>query len=276
MKTIITHANCSDGFTAAWAAYVPGDDVIYASYGDPVPDGLEDKAVVILDFSYPRETLEALHAKCSSLLVLDHHKTAQADLAGLPYCQFDMARSGAKMAWDHFRTGPSVLVDYVQDRDLWRHALPYTREINACLRWTDRSFERWDELHHLLLMKDGVAGLARAGHLTLDLIRRITEESAKHPGVVTLPDGKRIAVINRGLLFASELGSYLVKRYDVDAAAIWNQGPDGTYFFSLRSDGKLDCSGLAKAFGGGGHAGAAGFRIGYFPWSGVQPLEDAL
>lgn len=40
--------------------------------------------VLIVDFSYPLATLRAMAAEARSVLVLDHHRTAQGDLADLP------------------------------------------------------------------------------------------------------------------------------------------------------------------------------------------------
>jgi hypothetical protein len=46
-----------------------------------------------------------------------------------------------------------------------------------------------------------------------------------------------------------------------DGAACFHYA-NGWYNFSLYNDnGKVDCSVIAKSFGGGGHKGAAGFRI---------------
>src|SRR5437879_5233397 len=95
---IAYHANCIDGFCAAWIAWrVHRDAAEYRAvqYGQAAPSDVEGRDLLILDFSYPREQLIALADKASSILVLDHHKTARADLEGLPFCIFDMDRSGA-------------------------------------------------------------------------------------------------------------------------------------------------------------------------------------
>lgn len=119
----IYHANCADGFTAAWCVrYALGDTVefIPAEYGSEPPD-VAGAHVIIVDFSYKRPVLERMAQDARTILVLDHHKTAQADLAGMPapssdwtwqislegshVALFDMDRSGAQMAWDFFCGG---------------------------------------------------------------------------------------------------------------------------------------------------------------------------
>ncbi|TXH10979.1 MAG: hypothetical protein E6R03_14825 [Hyphomicrobiaceae bacterium] len=272
-KLIIAHANCTDGFTAAWAAYQPGDEVIYASYGQEPPD-VAGKDVVILDFSYRRDKLIAMHEAANSLLVLDHHESAMYDLEGLSFAKFDMGRSGAMMAWHHYHPGEtSVLVDFVQDRDLYTNALYCTRQVNAFLRWQDKSFERWDELHSMLLTPSGVQAVAADGQAYETLIKQLVNEASKSPGYAMVPhyeDGKpaiTIGVVNNGPAVGSDLAANLLIKYqDFDAAAIWYQASDGSYRFSLRARrGGINVAKLAERWGGGGHAGASGFITQQWP-----------
>jgi oligoribonuclease NrnB/cAMP/cGMP phosphodiesterase (DHH superfamily) len=128
MKTLcIYHGGCDDGFGAAYAVWKKfGYEVEYypATHGGPIPD-VNDRDVIMVDFSYKRNVLLQLIGKCKSMVILDHHKTAEADLDGLEDPKltlvFDMQRSGATIAWDHFHpdTPRPVLIRYVEDRDLW-------------------------------------------------------------------------------------------------------------------------------------------------------------
>ena len=121
---VIYHHNCPDGFGAAYAAWLKFADratYIPARYGDPSPEMPLNSTVYILDFSYPRDTVVGL-SKHHELTLLDHHKTAQQSLTGLPGCVFDLSASGAALAWQHFHPGRPMplLLAYVQDRDLWQ------------------------------------------------------------------------------------------------------------------------------------------------------------
>ncbi len=146
---IIYHKRCMDGAGAALAAWLRfGDQAEYrpASRGDPAPTDEEctGRDVYILGFSYPRAELERLQSRYLSarILLLDHHKLAQVDLAGIPFCIFDMRKSGAVMAWElfhhscfaappHLEGRVPELLRYIQDRDRWE--LPHSREISAAL-----------------------------------------------------------------------------------------------------------------------------------------------
>ena len=97
---------------------------------------VKGKNVIIVDFSYPRDVLIKMAEDADSIIVLDHHKTAEENLKGLDFCIFDMTRSGAVMAWEHFhgKGNTPLLFQYIQDRDLWQWKLPQSKEFSAGLQ----------------------------------------------------------------------------------------------------------------------------------------------
>ena len=79
---VIFHKSCTDGFTAAWAAWkLVGERAEYVAcqYAEDPPD-VQGKNVAIVDLSFPRKTLERMAKEAKSLIVLDHHKSAKKDL----------------------------------------------------------------------------------------------------------------------------------------------------------------------------------------------------
>jgi len=258
---IIYHADCVDGFTAAWVAHSKfGDDADYvpAKYGDVPPD-VQGRDVWILDFSYPRALTEAIHAAAASLAVFDHHKTAQADLAGLPYALFDQERSGAGLTWDILcpdKPRPK-LVDYVEDRDLWRFGLPGSAAVNACIgTWPRVSFAAWAvlvndvEVHMGFVIDQGTAILRK--------IEQTVVQTAQHARTMAV-SGSLVPVVN-----CTTDTSDVVGRLAGGApfAVGWYQDGGGTFRYSLRSrgEGGVDVSEIARRRGGGGHRNAAGFE----------------
>lgn len=292
---VIYHANCADGFTAAWAVRQAMDaDFHPGVYGKAPPD-VAGRDVVLVDFCYPRTVLVQMQAIARSILVLDHHKTAEADLqpsdesgrellrfdqsvvrhrwnwerfrgfvepdgASLDnacvYALFDQDRSGAGIAWDFFHPGKArpALVDHVEDRDLWRFAMQHTREICATVHSYPYTFEAWDALAAetaFSLYQQGLVlerGRAKDVAEQVELCRR--ELTIGH---YTVP----AASIPRSLV--SEAGHVMAKGQPF--AACYYDKADGRVF-SLRSthDG-IDVSEVAKLYGGGGHARAAGFTV---------------
>jgi nanoRNase/pAp phosphatase (c-di-AMP/oligoRNAs hydrolase) len=59
---------------------------------------------------------------------------------------------------------------------------------------------------------------------------------------------------------SSDILNELVKRSPSGVAMGWFQRADGQFQTSLRSDGRVDVSVLAKKYGGGGHPKAAAFQ----------------
>jgi len=274
---IIYHADCVDGFAAAWAASsaFPADryvELCPAVYREPPPD-VTGREVYVVDFSYPREVLLDMHARAKSLLVLDHHKTAAAALEGLPFCVFDMGRSGAGLAWDLLaaptRGRRPWLIDYVEDRDLWRWALPESRAVNAYLGSLPHTLEAFElasqEAVYDVAQKGTAVLLSQARYVERTVAcarRRSMEVCANTPGArgegffyVDVP------VVNAGPWLVSEVLELLKRRHpEAPFVAAWYERADGRVYYSLRSNAAgADVGKIAEFHGGGGHRNAAGF-----------------
>jgi len=274
---VIYHAHCSDGFTAAWvAARALGYAELYPGLFDQRPpyDLARGRDVYIVDFSYPRDQLEELHtvvcgadlASRRRLVVLDHHKTAEANLSGLGYCTFDMNRSGAGLTWDHFHPGKRRpwIVDYVEDRDLWRFSLPDSKALSLRIQIAPHTLETWDELSQRPLdelVREAAGCALYLQHCIEEALRRAYRTHLYYPGH---PEpGAPCVCVNAGPAGVSDILHALLERFeDVPAALAWQLGADGKLQCSLRSRPDFDCSVIARALGGGGHAQASGFRLG--------------
>lgn len=264
---VIYHANCWDGFCAAWVARMALGEIeaVPAHYGTEPPD-VRGREVYVLDFSYPLETMLDIAASARSLAILDHHKTAQPILAhlslnfGVP-AVYDEGKSGARIAWEWFAhiggwQGMRCpwLVDYTEDRDLWRHALPDTENINAALRSYPLDFVLWDEFHQSVGQREM---FKREGAAIRRLERQMVETHVRHARMMDVA-GHQVKAVNATVLF-SEIAGELAKGQPFGAC--YFDRFDGKRQWSLRSDEHgLDVSVIAKAHGGGGHARAAGFE----------------
>jgi uncharacterized protein len=264
---VIYHGGCRDGFCAAWVAWrLLRDTADYhpGYYGQPPPD-VTGRQVFVLDFSYPREVMDEMAGKAGSLLVLDHHQTAAAALAGAPYAQFDMNRSGAGMAWDHMHGGErDTIVDYIEDRDLWRFKLPHSREINAYLSTLPFDFEEWSSVsttcaQDTIEVADPTLTMRKLGAPVVAKTEQYVREVAKNARRVTF-HGHNVPIVNAPQVDISELLDMLANQPLVAFALGWWQRSDGVFQYSLRSRGDFDVSVLAKRHGGGGHKNAAGFQ----------------
>jgi oligoribonuclease NrnB/cAMP/cGMP phosphodiesterase (DHH superfamily) len=268
--TIIYHANCLDGITAAWVVRRNlradlGDSVNLrlhpANYGDPAPDVTGQDGVCVVDFSYPREDLLRMREQCGGALqVVDHHKTAEANCEGLDFCTFDMNQSGAGLAWRELcGTEPPMLVRYVEDRDLWRFDLPQCREICAWLETLPKTLDAFEGAHNALEENPGLC--AQIGAAVLEAKTRHVERVCETAAPFMLL-GRRAQIANCQHAHSEVGHALLAMNGRAEIAIVWRKDEKrGVYLYSLRSsDGGPDVSALAKELGGGGHANAAGFE----------------
>ena len=274
MNFCLYHENCFDGMAAAWAVWRARPDwtFIPVNYGQAPPD-LENIAageqqgveqVAIVDFSYPAEILRELAEVADHVLVLDHHKTAQEDLESFEHPDvsivFDMDRSGAMLAWDHFHphASPYKVIEYVQDRDLWRWQLEDTREVNAWLRTHELGdMETFNAAAVKLQTYEGYQGAVAAGKAILIAQQQAVEIAKGSVQYLTVAGHGRIPVVN-SCLYQSEIGSELARTHPF--SLVWYLDRDGMVRHSLRStDEGLDVGRIARIWGGGGHRKAAGF-----------------
>lgn len=260
----VCYHSCTDGFTAAFAAYKKFGltaKYIPCSFGGKVPTFSEYiKTVYILDFSFPRETLERWRKSGIRIVLLDHHKTAQDKLSDLSYCKFDMSKSGCVMAWEYFHPGTDipVLFQYVQDADLYNWTLPDSQALNMIIQSTPKEFLSWANLSiDLVLYKKA---LTRSGERLLDYRSVLMDAVTAKNKILMLPiAGYTVPVINTPI-FISEVGNRLCAEFDTPFAATYFDRSDGMRQWSLRSVGEFDVSRIAALFGGGGHKNAAGME----------------
>jgi uncharacterized protein len=271
---VLYHGGCFDGFCAAWVARkaIGNIEAIPVQYGQEPPEVANDKdrKLFIVDFSYPRDIMFRLAAlRHEEMICLDHHKTAQAALDGLEIelasnncgdaltIRFDVGKSGGRLAWEYFFPWkPSPwLVDYTEDRDLWRWKLPFSREVNAALRSYPFDFGLWDAWFNASVIVP--SDLISEGGAILRREQQIIDQHVSFAREIDL-DGHKILAVNSTVLF-SEIAGELAKGRPFGAA--WFIRQDGKRVWSLRSrDGGIDVSEVAKRHGGGGHFAAAGFE----------------
>lgn len=293
---VIYHANCADGFGAAFAAWLKlGNEAEYLpiQYGD-TDTHLEytGRDLYILDFSFPREVMEHMFANAKHVIWLDHHKTAlemwcgkyekgmQHQSVETPhYINLDDNKSGAYLAWEYFHPSTEIpmLIKHIDDYDRWQFELKGTKEINkAVWSFAPWSFEQWREI----LTDDNYASMWSQGAAILRAhdqnVQSVVNGSARKcviyernsPPTPGLEQWEPDWLINaRGLAancpphLTSDVGHELAV-HSGTFGLCWCLSKEGmTAKCSLRSNEDYDVSAIAKVFGGGGHRNAAGFEV---------------
>lgn len=304
---VIYHANCADGFGAAFAAWlVLGDEAEYLpmQYGQKVEDIVSEKAVsgryvYILDFSFPRDVMDALFFYAKRVVWLDHHKTAFEMWLGRytkgetfqGYFEFaphvitlDDNKSGAMIAWEYFHPGTEVpmLIKHIDDYDRWQFKIEGTKEFNKALwSYAPWSFGQWRELNQQLEAYDDHGGdfphfIFKEGAAILRAhdqnVQSVVKGGARWCSITTLVKAEPDTTPMAGCLYpglaancpphlTSDVGHELANQSGTFGLC-WTLNKDKPVAnCSLRSNGDYDVSAIAKAFGGGGHKNAAGFEV---------------
>ena len=275
---VIYHKRCEDGFGAAYAAWKKfGDSATYvpAGYDNDIPEDLEGKEVYLLDFCFEKPgAIEQLAKITKKLVVLDHHQSSRAIVESAPEHVYDAARSGATIAWSYFHPDTSVphLMRFLEDGDLYRYALPETRDIFSYLMMQPFEFSVWDDIFQKL--EDETARpifLIKAAEYSAYFEKMAT---------ISIEAAKKVRFEGYDCYFATTLPSITMRSYVAHAlyeklpplALVVTAHPDG-FGVSIRSDESVDVSKIAEKYGGGGHPGSAGFFIpngADIPWTEIK------
>ena len=285
---IIYHADCVDGFTAAWvlARHFGLDEtsLFAARYHapPPPPERVAGHQVYVVDFCYSYDVMVSLsRASGKTLVLLDHHKTS-AEVASRLFDEghalgtHDLAHSGARLAWDWTGrvwdwtgrvSGRPLLIDYVEDRDLWHNTLLNSDNVALAIQGYPMWLETWDRL-----AATPISELAEAGEAIRNWqVERLFKPLLDGAEIVVL-DGIALHAVNAPPWVASDVLHRLLQSRPNDthaAAAFWYDVRSRVWHVSLRSDDtRPDVSEIARTHGGGGHRNAAGFTSRRFPFGG--------
>lgn len=261
--TVLYHED-ADGFASAyvvWTIYKDSANYIGVQYGRPVPEIPEGtKLLLVVDFSYSREICEDLAAKYD-LRVYDHHKTAEKELDGLEYALFNKGLSGCGLVWKALYPIKEMpkLLQYVQDRDLWKFELPASDIVNMYIATLPWDFNLW----HSQAYFDGfVRNAAMAGSAIKAFRDGQIEGTLRDVRIMRMHFSDdtfyEIPVVNCSTNI-SEVGNRLCAEYQESPFSASYCDRRDVRSWSLRSVGEFDVSEVAKKFGGGGHKNAAGF-----------------
>lgn len=263
---VIYHGNCLDGFAAAYAAHrhflAQGVDAEFfaASHGEPMPD-CTGREVYVVDFSFKRAEMKQLCDLAARVTVLDHHISAQEDLAGLEAehsnlkIVFDMSRSGAVITWEYFHHDPvPQLLLHVQDQDLWNFTLEGTRDINSALMSYPFDFTLW---HEVITSVDRFTTLLSEGK-AINRFRQEMIDNYKERAVMGRIAGFDVPIVNCPRAIISELVGELAEGHPF-AAGYQDKGEKRSWSLRSSRNGGEDVAKVSALFGGGGHKNAAGF-----------------
>lgn len=276
---VLYHAGCPDGFASAWVFNrmfgTPGDQMeemkfIPVAYGKPPPYAElhgDSSPIYIVDFSYPKIAIQELRVM-APVTVIDHHKTAEAELGGLDgaldsghgQVVFDMTKSSCVLCWEYLTKAPVPrMLEYIQDRDLWKFELPFSKEINAYIGAEPFYFDNWDKMFRDMESDSSFQVVKEDGTAMLRVMDAHWEKSVKMIRYFPFMGRDNVPFVNCALAGTSEVLHLAIKKTDTHLAVAYCDRADGKRQWGIRGDGTVDVSEIAKANGGGGHHNSAGW-----------------
>lgn len=274
---VLYHKDCTDGFSAAWAAWKKfGSKADYVGIepGSVPINGLENKEVYMVDVMCPIQYLPKLIKTNKRVVAVDHHISNQKAFGLVKKGLFDVNHSGAVLAWQYFHPKTKVpkFLGYVEDMDLWKFKLPKTKEFISYLDMVDFGFNEWSKISRDVENKLKFSGYIQKGALLLKYQDRVIDRIISNHAVLVNFLGHKTYAVNSPV-FNSQIANVLCKKFP-PMGIVWVQENNGTVHVSLRSGGAVDVSKLASRFkGGGGHKRSAGFTIencSKLPWKKIK------
>ena len=275
--------------TSNWAEAIL--NFIGYNYGQPIPDLSEYDRVIMCDISFPKDEMIKLWDRVGvdNMIWIDHHISAIKDIQNTKWVWYgaqDTKFAACELTWKYFFPNDSMpeIVRLLGRYDCFGHkgtdeelkVLEFQYGARQCIN----NYE--DAYIYLLKSFDGVIEYDYVGRYTIeDKIQEqgksiykylCTEAKQAYKNgfeIEFISDGAdgesifkklKFICINKERFNPINFGTdYHKENYD-GVACFWYNGNE--WCFSLYNDnGKVDCSELAAQFGGGGHAGAAGFRV---------------
>lgn len=274
---VLYHNDCTDGFSAAWAAWKKFGskaDYIGIEPGAKPLEGLRNKEIYMVDVVYPAQYLKKLIRDNKKFVAIDHHVSNKKSFEIIPDGLFDISHSGAVLAWKYFHPEIKVpkFLEYVEDMDLWRLRIPKVKEFIAYLDIADFNFKNWSEIVDDIGNRSKFSEYVRKGAFLLSYQDKVIERIISNHAELVKFFGHKAYAVNSPV-FNSQIGNTLCSNLP-PIGIVWVQNNDGSVHVSLRSDGMVDVSKLAAKFpGGGGHKQSAGFNLkdcSKLPWKKVK------
>lgn len=232
--------------------------------------------VYFVDYSFTEKTmwvLEELLKKGCNIVWCDHHKSSMElekkypklkKISGIRSKEY----SGAVLTYMYLHDCEYDVIPeyikYVDDYDCWKYnfgdnttyfklgieSIPYDYKDSV---WVDLDIT---ENSHFDFGEEVVTidKIIKKGKIIKDYIDKNNEEYISKYGYESELDGIKCYVVN------NKTNSWIfgdrIKKYPFVVVWVYN---GEKYSYSIYSEGEVDCSKIAEKFGGGGHAGAAGF-----------------
>ena len=251
----------------------------------------EKDTIIFVDFCLQpiSEIIKLFNIFNERLILIDHHISTINDLkennlnnkiSGIRDINF----SGCELAWKFFypETETPYCVHLLGRYDIWDHQDPNTLPFQFGMRLNDtwpneKNITMWENYFKDTFDNHDsiVSQTIEKGKVILEYQRQENEKYAKSCAFELIFQGYKAIAINK-LLTNSQLFDSIwdENKYDLMIAfGIRSNGMWTMSFYTTKTN--VDCSKLAKSFGGGGHAQAAGCSLKILPDDFINQIQNS-
>lgn len=265
------------------------------NYGEPIPDLSRYDKIIMCDISFPRNIMETIHEDMCEFfqdrfIWIDHHISAinenYTEYKGIRDTKF----AACELTWNYFfpnETMPEI-VRLLGRYDCFGHkgtdeeikVLEFQYGARQCITNYEEAYNLLQSVlsdenpshigrtstkntYHVDLIQD--KGKASYQYLCVEAKQSYENRFSAwlvEPHEILMPSTYKFTCINKERFNPINFGiDYHSDGYD-GACCFHYDGKTNLWRFSLYNDnGEVDCSKIAKQYGGGGHKGAAGFVL---------------
>ena len=272
------HSSDMDGKCSGAIVYhvfkktVPGIEMIGIDYKDKfdITAIKPNETLFIVDFSFKPEVMNEILKITDNITWLDHHRTAMEyvydkTLEGTRSNDF----SGCELTWKYLYPDHQMprIVQMLGRYDVWDFSFfgAQLDHLQTGIRLYDNgpTSPNWDKWLSPYIGLDGLEAMIEQGALIIQYREKMWASLVKNHSFFTTFEGYKAICCNasgvNSKLFDSVKGDYDLMIPFVFDGTIWTVS-----LYTKKKD--IDCSALAKKYGGGGHARAAGFMCRELPF----------
>lgn len=273
---VFFHYPCQDGLSSAWiVSYYykflnKNINLIPIQHGDNFDYDFMNKNILFIDFS-PNDTIISELIRDNNIFILDHHISEKVRMEKYDFVKIDISKAGVRLTWEYFfdLQIPKFL-EMIEDRDLWIYRNINSKDFCEGLYFSCNCLDTIKEKLILFdkLMLDQEIEMDK--YIQLGSILNLNKNKKILNIISNIKKYKfrdyDVCMYNCSHDIASDVGNALTSNI-CDLAILWRYDHNNEEFnYSLRSNGKIDCSKLAKELlNGGGHYNAAGGKSKYHP-----------
>ena len=286
-KYIIYHDKCVDGLMSASVfkhyiesklyndkhnfTFIPG---CYSNTYSDYPD-MTDGIVYFLDFCFKRECFVQLLEVAQRVIVIDHHITAVKMLKEFKdhnkiYTKLDMNHCGCVLTYTYLYPDPKEhskdtvnVLEAIEDVDIWLHRRKESKYLHLALT-QNLSLDLIYEVY-VNTINDPIANdvLYSAGAQIHFQFKKLAEEERKQSFVREIGCFGQVRFINSSIKGTQSIHCMHYLDSGMEDILIFFKYTEEGLACSIRSNGKVDCTQLAKfiSTNGGGHVKASGALI---------------